>query len=349
MDTKKGLDLAAGRLARIPGPSGKPRAGRPKAAGSYGTERLGITAKADPPAAEAPLPPPAPREKGLTPAPSPPQPARWRDRLGDLRALGKYARRPWVWAVALGTVAAVTLACFLPGGADEGTTPLRAVAQVRRPSPAAAASTNEPAARQAAADADDGRAENQPAPPGAAASSPAQRSPGADPVTEGVSSFLRWVGAAGARAARQRRAAERIDVEAPDAAARSQRSPAAPAAGGEDASTAKGQAPPAPAAVQYGPCPPGFRFTGAIRQPTGVFANINGRFVRVGGTVSGAKVIKIGRSSVEMERDGRRFIVGFGTGPRRRVEPDEADAAERDANEPPAPEEDANTPAKKPD
>jgi len=340
MDTKKGLDLAAGRLARIPAPSGKPRAGRPRAAGSYGTERLGITAKADPP---------APREKGLAPAPSPPQPARWRDRLGDLRALGKYARRPWVWAAALGTVAAVTLACLLSGGAEEGTTPLRAVAQVRRPSPAAAASTKGPAARQAPADADDGRAESQPAPPGAAASTPARRRPGADPVTEGVSSFLRWVGEAGARAARQRRAPERIDVQAPDAAARSQGSPAEPAARGEDASTAKGQAAPAPPVVQYGPCPPGFRFTGAIRQPTGVFANVNGKFVRVGGTVSGAKVIKIGRSSVEMERDGRRFIVGFGTGPRRRVERDEADAAEQDANEPPAPEKDANTPAKKPD
>jgi len=99
----------------------------------------------------------------------------------------------------------------------------------------------------------------------------------------------------------------------------------------------------------YQPCPPGFSFTGAIHQPTGVFANINGRFVRVGDTVQGAKVVKIGRSSVEMELKGRRFVVGFGTGPPRRVERDEADGDKQSPDEPPAGEKDANAPGEKSD
>ena len=70
------------------------------------------------------------------------------------------------------------------------------------------------------------------------------------------------------------------------------------------------------------------RFAGVIRQPNGLFANINGRFVRVGDTLNKAKVIHVSRSSVEMELDGKRFFVGFGVAHRAAPAPAEADANE---------------------
>jgi hypothetical protein len=42
-----------------------------------------------------------------------------------------------------------------------------------------------------------------------------------------------------------------------------------------------------------------------------MFANINGRFVRVGGKVGGAVVVEITASSAVLEQEGKRFIVGF--------------------------------------
>ncbi len=374
MDTKKGLDLAAGRLTRTPGPRGNPRSGRPKRISSYGAERLGISAEAGPAPANASQPPSPLSEKPPDPTAASLEPARWRPRLGDLRALGKYGRRPWVLTAALGAVAAVALAWLLWGGAEDDATPPRAIAQTRRPSPAAAVIASRPTTREARTAGDDSRAESQPAPSSRAASRPTQPKSGTDPLTAGVSSFLGWFRAAGVRAAREDRALARLVGERPSGVSGSGRGPAAPttsqpaevAAGpgetaalpdgdgpsagpGGDGSGVQGQAPGAPPALLYQPCPPGFSFTGAIHQPTGVFANINGRFVRVGDTVQGAKVVKIGRSSVEMELKGRRFVVGFGTGPPRRVERDEADGDKQSPDEPPAGEKDANAPGEKSD
>ena len=53
----------------------------------------------------------------------------------------------------------------------------------------------------------------------------------------------------------------------------------------------------------------GFRLGGTMSGPSGMVAIINGRPVSVGGTVNGAKVVKITSFSVELERDGKRFTV----------------------------------------
>jgi hypothetical protein len=55
--------------------------------------------------------------------------------------------------------------------------------------------------------------------------------------------------------------------------------------------------------------------SGIVQQPGQSFASINGRFVRVGQSVEGAKVVKIERYAVEMELDGERFRLTFGAGP----------------------------------
>lgn len=74
------------------------------------------------------------------------------------------------------------------------------------------------------------------------------------------------------------------------------------------------QAPPPAPAYRYMPCPPGITLSGVVQQPDGALANINGRFVAVGETVDGAKVVRITPLSVEMELDGKRFLVGFNSG-----------------------------------
>ncbi len=57
-------------------------------------------------------------------------------------------------------------------------------------------------------------------------------------------------------------------------------------------------------------CPSGFKLGGIISTASCHLANINGTFVRVGETVKGARVVAIGNSSVEMERDGQHFLIG---------------------------------------
>jgi len=52
-----------------------------------------------------------------------------------------------------------------------------------------------------------------------------------------------------------------------------------------------------------------FKLSGIMRGPDGTVAIINGRYVRVGQTVSGAKVVNIGHHSVELEADGQRLII----------------------------------------
>ena len=64
--------------------------------------------------------------------------------------------------------------------------------------------------------------------------------------------------------------------------------------------------------IQYILCPPGFALTCVMKTPGGHLAMINGRAVRVGQVVNGAEVIGISLKSVEMELEGKRFILGIG-------------------------------------
>jgi hypothetical protein len=85
----------------------------------------------------------------------------------------------------------------------------------------------------------------------------------------------------------------------------------APAAQPQEPPKPEQAAPPTPPTYDYVPCPPGFHFTGAVQSSGASFANINGRFVPVGGKVGGARVVEISASSAVLEREGKRFIVGF--------------------------------------
>jgi hypothetical protein len=59
--------------------------------------------------------------------------------------------------------------------------------------------------------------------------------------------------------------------------------------------------------------PPGISVSGIIQGPEGPVAMINNRIVVVGDTVNKHKVVRIGKTSVELERDGKRFLVGIST------------------------------------
>jgi hypothetical protein len=76
---------------------------------------------------------------------------------------------------------------------------------------------------------------------------------------------------------------------------------------------AAGTQPAKPVDRQYRPCPAGIRLTGIVQQAGRKVACINGKFRDVGDTVYGAKVVEIKDLSVEMEQDGQRFLVGFGS------------------------------------
>jgi hypothetical protein len=52
-----------------------------------------------------------------------------------------------------------------------------------------------------------------------------------------------------------------------------------------------------------------YKLTGILRNADGGAAVINGSVVQVGQSVGGAKVVDIGRFSVELEVDGRRFTI----------------------------------------
>jgi len=67
---------------------------------------------------------------------------------------------------------------------------------------------------------------------------------------------------------------------------------------------------PQPPTVRLTVCPAGFRLMGIISGPRQRLANVNGEFVKVGQTVAGARVIDIRETSVEMEMNGERFILG---------------------------------------
>ena len=52
-----------------------------------------------------------------------------------------------------------------------------------------------------------------------------------------------------------------------------------------------------------------FRLGGIVNGPSGPSAILNGRLVRTGDTVGGAKIVRIGPREVELEKDSRRFVV----------------------------------------
>ncbi len=71
----------------------------------------------------------------------------------------------------------------------------------------------------------------------------------------------------------------------------------------------------------YIPCPAGFKLTGIMHWPKGKFANINGRYVTAGDTVGNATVVEIKNFCVEMELEGRRFLLAVGAKPGKQPPP----------------------------
>jgi hypothetical protein len=97
-------------------------------------------------------------------------------------------------------------------------------------------------------------------------------------------------------------------------------------------------------------CPPGIRCTGVFQQPTGSIATINGRFLRVGDRANGAKVVRISPMSVEMELDGKRFLVAITPARVRPVRGDEGEGEEEEEaeeDEPDADDDGQDEPSKK--
>lgn len=350
MDTKKSLDLAAGRLAKVPTRHGSPRP-RPKGASSYGTSRLGITpdkecqepeaveatpATTAPPARPGPTKPKPARPRPVARRPDPaPAPVAVAGAMGRLRSLNvenlrEWVRRPWVLAAAVGVVATVAVAWFAFSGGPEPPlgpqTPARAHAAVAPAPPA-------PPARPAKS------AEPKPEPIPVAPEPIVPEPANPDPVAldEPAPPAHRVTASRGRRlSARTASLLSSWLKEAREAGAHVQPSPSAPAPAAEPQEPPEPEkaAAPAPPTYAYVPCPPGFHFTGAVQQPDATFANINGRFVRVGGKVGGAKVVKINASSAVLEREGKRFIVGFGMGAPAPAPQDEDDDVQ--AKKPPA-------------
>jgi len=52
-----------------------------------------------------------------------------------------------------------------------------------------------------------------------------------------------------------------------------------------------------------------FKLSAIIRGPDGATAIINGRFVKIGGTVGGATLVKLGRHTAELEIHGHRLVI----------------------------------------
>ncbi|HUT61796.1 MAG TPA: AAA family ATPase [Phycisphaerae bacterium] len=67
--------------------------------------------------------------------------------------------------------------------------------------------------------------------------------------------------------------------------------------------------------VRYRESPPGFELSGILGGPAGNWAIINGKMVGVGHTVNGARVVRIGPDTAEMELNGERFMLGVGSQP----------------------------------
>jgi len=364
MDKKKGLDLAAGRLARGIGPG---RPGHAKKATSYGTNRLGITGtdeQAEPiptapePPASVPL---SEEEERLAPPASqvfdlsaedetPPrrhEPAEgMRTALLDLSQMasgtpslptrpqapdgGAWAhwsaacrQRPILWALPIGglVVVGALIVMLFSGGEDVPSAgPRRAraatAAPTSRPSPKFPRTTKVIAVHR-----DPRRRLNMDDP---YARPPRQPEP-------------KWAEALPSILPDRPKPTNRppkppLRVAPPFQPRESPPRPKPPAAR-PPAATPQPSAPPTPRpddpakpkAVQYITCPRGFWFTGVIHQKTGTYANVNDRFVKVGSEVNGATVLSIEQTSVEMERNGKRFFISYGSKPPPPAEEDEGD------------------------
>ncbi len=71
--------------------------------------------------------------------------------------------------------------------------------------------------------------------------------------------------------------------------------------------------PPESRTVAFGVAPPGIVLSCIMRGPKGCIAIINNRAVKVGHMVEDATVVRIDQFSVELERKGRRFLLGIAT------------------------------------
>lgn len=344
MDTKKTLDFAAGRLAKVPTRHGTTRS-RPKAS-SYGTVRLGITPERECQKPEAVEAAPATTTPPPRPAPAKPKLARPRSVarrpdpapavvtvtgvMGRLRSLnvqdlrawlcwvrrGQWARwvsRHWALAAATGVVATVAVAWSAFSGGPESPlgpqTPARAQAAA---APAPPARPARPAERKLEPAKPKAVTLDKPAPP-------AHRYTARQ--VQGFWAKMASLPSSWLEELRQARA--RVQANLPATAPQPQEPP-----------KPQGAPAPTPPTFDYVPCPPGFHFTGAVQSADATFANINGHFVRVGGKVNGAVVVEITASSAVLEQEGKRFIVGFDTGSSTPASQDEDDAGQ--AKKPPA-------------
>ena len=64
-----------------------------------------------------------------------------------------------------------------------------------------------------------------------------------------------------------------------------------------------------PLAANAVPSTADFKLSAIVRGPDGATAIINGRFVKVGGTVSGATLVKLGRHTAELEVRGQKLLI----------------------------------------
>lgn len=83
--------------------------------------------------------------------------------------------------------------------------------------------------------------------------------------------------------------------------------------------------------------PDGISLSGIINCSDGAYASINGRMVKAGSVINGAKLIAVHDYSVEMELDGQRFVLGIGTGSSTpQKEPDDQEEDDEPAEKPKA-------------
>jgi hypothetical protein len=373
MSTKKGLDLAAGRLTDIAAGPPSSRPSRTKKASAYSRKRLGITSDKEADAAQRAKPaPPSPEEDRRSTEEDRPTPllqeraaarARHREAAakgqfdwlmqeeasqedagaspGDESLFRKIVRRPKALAAGAGTVLAVSLLLVWGlSGSDEpdpqapsatrtprparprppspkrpaparGNQDARAPTRTNRtpsPAPAVAAARPKPEPGKIRV----GAANVRPPVAGRPSAKPAPRPKAANPLLATIASLLN-------------RAKPQPDPSAVTRKSPGATSPAKPAGSGKAAKPPSGRQP-----WQYMSCPPGIRCTGVFQQPTGSIATINGRFLRVGDRANGAKVVRISPMSVEMELDGKRFLVAISP---ERVRPDRSDEGEGEEGE----------------
>ena len=76
--------------------------------------------------------------------------------------------------------------------------------------------------------------------------------------------------------------------------------------------------------------PSDVKLTGIVGGPGGSVAVINDRYYRVGDTINGGKIVKIGTFAVEVELDGQKYRIGSCSASA--SEPDEDTSSEDEAS-----------------